>query len=205
VLQDAEHLDVDRWWALGDLVLFGPRPAEVLEILLGLPVAGSVRDCSGCQRLLAAAVAVIVAVTIRQPRGCRHQHAWASVRRERIWSQHLVTGTDCGRSALEEGLMALRCPLCAGPLRQLNQTLLCEDGHAFDAARRGYVNGRPRLSKPRTSVATAARRVMIGTTASTVFVLKELEKARLARCDGAEWVDVDYTQGPDWLQRGGQE
>jgi len=28
---------VSRWWALGDLVLFGPRPAEVLELLLGLP------------------------------------------------------------------------------------------------------------------------------------------------------------------------
>jgi predicted phosphodiesterase len=37
VLKDADRLDVDRWWALGDLVLFGPRPAEVLELLKGLP------------------------------------------------------------------------------------------------------------------------------------------------------------------------
>jgi putative phosphoesterase len=37
VLQDAGPLQVDRWWALGDLVLFGPRPAEVLELLHGLP------------------------------------------------------------------------------------------------------------------------------------------------------------------------
>jgi predicted phosphodiesterase len=37
VLKDAERLSVDRWWALGDLVLFGPRPAEVLELLQGLP------------------------------------------------------------------------------------------------------------------------------------------------------------------------
>ena len=37
VLRDADRLDVDRWWALGDLVLFGPRPAEVLELLRGLP------------------------------------------------------------------------------------------------------------------------------------------------------------------------
>ncbi len=37
VLEDADHLGVDRWWALGDLVLFGPRPAEVLELLQGLP------------------------------------------------------------------------------------------------------------------------------------------------------------------------
>lgn len=37
VLKDAERLEVDRWWALGDLVLFGPRPAEVLERLRGLP------------------------------------------------------------------------------------------------------------------------------------------------------------------------
>jgi predicted phosphodiesterase len=37
VLQDARRFGVDRWWALGDLVLFGPRPAEVLELLYGLP------------------------------------------------------------------------------------------------------------------------------------------------------------------------
>lgn len=37
VLEDAERLHVDRWWALGDLVLFGPRPVEVLEILRTLP------------------------------------------------------------------------------------------------------------------------------------------------------------------------
>jgi len=37
VLTDADRLDVDGWWALGDLVLFGPRPAEVLERLQDLP------------------------------------------------------------------------------------------------------------------------------------------------------------------------
>jgi predicted phosphodiesterase len=37
VLKDAGQFGVDRWWALGDLVLFGPRPAEVLELLHGLP------------------------------------------------------------------------------------------------------------------------------------------------------------------------
>ncbi len=37
VLKDSAGLNVDQWWALGDLVLFGPRPAEVLELLLGLP------------------------------------------------------------------------------------------------------------------------------------------------------------------------
>ena len=37
VLKDAERLEVDRWWALGDLVLFGPRPAEVLERLRSQP------------------------------------------------------------------------------------------------------------------------------------------------------------------------
>ena len=34
---------MDRWWALGDLVLFGPRPVDVLELLLGLPGIGMVR------------------------------------------------------------------------------------------------------------------------------------------------------------------
>ena len=37
VLEDADRFMVDRWWALGDLVLFGPRPAEVLELLRGMP------------------------------------------------------------------------------------------------------------------------------------------------------------------------
>ena len=37
VLAEAEELGVDHWWALGDLVLFGPRPVEVVERLQGLP------------------------------------------------------------------------------------------------------------------------------------------------------------------------
>jgi predicted phosphodiesterase len=37
VLADAAGCRVDRWWVLGDLVLSGPRPAEVLELLLSLP------------------------------------------------------------------------------------------------------------------------------------------------------------------------
>jgi predicted phosphodiesterase len=37
VLADASGLDVGAWWALGDLVLFGPRPVEVLETLASLP------------------------------------------------------------------------------------------------------------------------------------------------------------------------
>jgi predicted phosphodiesterase len=37
VLDDAADCQVDRWWVLGDLVLFGPRPAEVLGLLRSLP------------------------------------------------------------------------------------------------------------------------------------------------------------------------
>jgi predicted phosphodiesterase len=33
VLGDGRRLGVDRWWALGDLVRFGPHPVEVLETL----------------------------------------------------------------------------------------------------------------------------------------------------------------------------
>ena len=36
VLADAADQAVDSWWALGDLVLFGPRPVEVLETLADL-------------------------------------------------------------------------------------------------------------------------------------------------------------------------
>jgi predicted phosphodiesterase len=43
VLADADRFGVDRWWALGDLVLFGPRPAEVLELLRELPGIGMLR------------------------------------------------------------------------------------------------------------------------------------------------------------------
>jgi predicted phosphodiesterase len=37
VLADAAGCRVDRWWVLGDLVLFGPRPAEALGLLRSLP------------------------------------------------------------------------------------------------------------------------------------------------------------------------
>jgi predicted phosphodiesterase len=37
VLDDAAGCQVDRWWVLGDLVLSGPRPAEVLDLLRSLP------------------------------------------------------------------------------------------------------------------------------------------------------------------------
>jgi predicted phosphodiesterase len=37
VLDDAADCQVDRWWVLGDLVLLGPRPAEVLQLLRSLP------------------------------------------------------------------------------------------------------------------------------------------------------------------------
>jgi predicted phosphodiesterase len=43
VLDDAARHHVDRWWVLGDLVLFGPRPAEVLERLRGLPGVSMLR------------------------------------------------------------------------------------------------------------------------------------------------------------------
>jgi len=37
VLADAAGCRVDRWWVLGDLVLFGPRPAEAVGLLRSLP------------------------------------------------------------------------------------------------------------------------------------------------------------------------
>jgi predicted phosphodiesterase len=43
VLDDAARYQVDRWWVLGDLVLFGPRPAEVLALLRGLPGVSMLR------------------------------------------------------------------------------------------------------------------------------------------------------------------
>jgi predicted phosphodiesterase len=43
VLEDAAGYHVDHWWALGDLVLFGPRPAETLELLRGLPRVSMLR------------------------------------------------------------------------------------------------------------------------------------------------------------------
>jgi predicted phosphodiesterase len=37
VLESPKASEIDDWWALGDLVLFGPRPVEVLETLASLP------------------------------------------------------------------------------------------------------------------------------------------------------------------------
>ena len=36
VLDEGERLGVERWWALGDLVLFGPHPVEVMQLLAAL-------------------------------------------------------------------------------------------------------------------------------------------------------------------------
>jgi predicted phosphodiesterase len=43
VIEDAKALDVDRWWALGDLVLFGCRPVEVVTRLQALPQVAFLR------------------------------------------------------------------------------------------------------------------------------------------------------------------
>lgn len=43
VLDDACGVGVDRWLVLGDLVLFGPDPVEVVELLAGLPDATCIR------------------------------------------------------------------------------------------------------------------------------------------------------------------
>ncbi len=43
VLADASAVGVDQWWVLGDLVLFGPEPVEVIEMLAALPDAGFIR------------------------------------------------------------------------------------------------------------------------------------------------------------------
>lgn len=43
VLDDAHGVGVDRWLVLGDLVLFGPEPVEVVELLAGLPDATFIR------------------------------------------------------------------------------------------------------------------------------------------------------------------
>lgn len=43
VLADAGAFPVDQWWALGDLVLFGPDPVEVIETLKDLPQVSFVR------------------------------------------------------------------------------------------------------------------------------------------------------------------
>lgn len=36
VLADGARVGVDRWWVLGDLVLFGPQPVAVVELLASL-------------------------------------------------------------------------------------------------------------------------------------------------------------------------
>lgn len=39
-----------------------------------------------------------------------------------------------------EGVRALRCPVCGGPLEQKDRALRCPKRHSFDLAREGYVN-----------------------------------------------------------------
>jgi SAM-dependent methyltransferase len=41
--------------------------------------------------------------------------------------------------ALDHSLAVLSCPLCGGAFERPDRTLRCENGHAFDIARQGYV------------------------------------------------------------------
>lgn len=41
----------------------------------------------------------------------------------------------------------LRCPICAGPLKQKERAFVCKKGHSFDMARQGYVNLLPVQNK----------------------------------------------------------
>ena len=72
----------------------------------------------------------------------------------------MSTGADPLRAALP----ALRCPHCAAALaRGDDGPLRCENGHAFDVARQGYVNlldHRPR--RPDTAEMVAARAAFLG-------------------------------------------
>lgn len=43
VIDDGRRVGVDAWWVLGDLVLFGPNPVEVIEALDGLGNVAFVR------------------------------------------------------------------------------------------------------------------------------------------------------------------
>ena len=43
--------------------------------------------------------------------------------------------------------MELLCPICAAPLRQVEKTFRCDEGHSFDTARQGYVNLLPVQNK----------------------------------------------------------
>jgi 23S rRNA (guanine745-N1)-methyltransferase len=116
-----------------------------------------------------------------------------------VWSQHLVTGTDSGRSALDEALVALRCPLCTRPLKRLSRALRCEGGHAFDVARHGYVNfgvGNRQAANADTAAMVAARARFLdrGHYAPVAAALGSLAQ-RLRPRAGQEGVVVDLAGG----------
>lgn len=110
-----------------------------------------------------------------------------------------MTGIDCGRSALESALVALRCPLCTRPLKRLSQTLRCESGHAFDIARHGYVNfavGNRQAANADTAAMVAARARFLdrGHYAPVAASLGSLAE-RLRPSAGHECVVVDLAGG----------
>ncbi|MGW4523129.1 putative RNA methyltransferase [Amycolatopsis sp. NPDC004378] len=52
-----------------------------------------------------------------------------------------MTSTDHGNDPLLPPVVAaLRCSVCAAPLKAVERTLRCENRHSFDLARQGYVN-----------------------------------------------------------------
>jgi 23S rRNA (guanine745-N1)-methyltransferase len=66
---------------------------------------------------------------------------------------------------LDEILNLLACPHCAAPLSRRGSSVACENGHAFDVARQGYVGllpGDARLGSADTAEMVAAREAFLG-------------------------------------------
>ncbi|HSM92981.1 MAG TPA: 23S rRNA methyltransferase [Anaeromyxobacteraceae bacterium] len=94
---------------------------------------------------------------------------------------------------------ALRCPLCRGPLAEGERGLRCASGHAFDAARHGYVSflvGRPSglVGDDADMVAARVRVLEAGHFDPLAAAL-----AAVASADGAgEGLVVDVGAGTGW-------
>jgi 23S rRNA (guanine745-N1)-methyltransferase len=95
-------------------------------------------------------------------------------------------------------LALLACPHCGGPLAELERSLTCPEGHAYDVARQGYVNLRPGAppSSADTAAMVAARERVLDSGAYDPVA------TALDAAVGAAEVLLDAGAGPGWyLQR----
>jgi 23S rRNA (guanine745-N1)-methyltransferase len=102
---------------------------------------------------------------------------------------------------LDEALDVLRCPHCGADLHRVEYSVRCERGHAFDAARQGYLSllpGDARLGTADTAEMVAAREAFLATGHFDPLADAITEGAERALAAGTGGWLIDLGAGTGW-------